>query len=132
MPTEKLTRILLAKSPFSPEQIAQMTEADGWRWVYKDAPPREEKQLEVCFTGFSASEKGSLSQLAVDAGFMVVTAVTRNLTLLCIGPNAGPAKLEKAKQQKKTAIVTLEQFKRFMAGGELPSIRIKIQQGEDS
>jgi BRCT domain type II-containing protein len=51
---------------------------------------------------------------------MVVTAVTRNLDLLCIGPNAGPAKLEKAKQQKKTAIATLEQLKRFMATGELP------------
>jgi BRCT domain type II-containing protein len=119
MPTEKLTRILLAKSPFSPKQIAEMTEGDGWRWVYKDAEPRKEKQFEVCFTGFSASEKGSLSQLAVDAGFMVVTAVTRNLSMLCIGPNAGPAKLEKAKQQH-TTIVTLEQFKHFMATGEVP------------
>lgn len=50
---------------------------------------------------------------------MVATAVTRKLSMLCIGPNPGPAKLEKAKQQQ-TTIVTLEQFKHFLANGEIP------------
>jgi BRCA1-like protein len=119
MPSELLTRILHSKSPFSPEEISLMTDAEGWRWVYANKVPKE-KHFEVCFTGFSASEKGELSQLAVDAGFMVVGSVTKNLSLLCIGPNRGPAKLEKAEKQKDTAIVTLEQFKLFLETGEIP------------
>jgi BRCT domain type II-containing protein len=120
MLTEKLTRILRSKSTFSEEQISQMTEGEGWRWVYRNGAPRKEKHFEICFTGFSASEKGSLSQLAADAGFMVVTAVTRRLSMLCIGPNPGPVKLEKAKQQQATT-VTLEEFKHFLGTGEIPS-----------
>jgi len=119
MPTEKLTRILLSKSPFSQEQISGMTEAEGWKWVYTNKAPVKEKHFEVCFTGFSDSEKGSLSQLAIDAGFMVVTAVTRNLSVLCTGPSPGPAKLEKASKQG-VSVLTLEQFKHFLETGEVP------------
>ena len=120
MPSEKLTQILLSKSPFSQEQISGMTDAEGWKWVYANKAPSKEKHFEVCFTGFSESEKGSLSQLAIDAGLMVVGSVTRNLSFLCIGPNPGPAKLEKAKKQQTTT-GTLEQFKHFLETGEVPS-----------
>lgn len=120
MPSEKLTRILLAKSPFSPEQISQMTEADGWRSVYRTNVHVKEKHFEVCFTGFSDSDKTSMSQLAMDAGFTVVGSVTRSLSLLCVGPNPGPSKVEKAKKQQCT-VVTLEQFRHFLETGEVPS-----------
>src|ERR1700742_4520158 len=96
MPSQKLTRILLSKSEFSAEQIGHMTDAEGWRWVYDNKAPAKEKQFEVCFTGFSEADKASLSQLAVDAGFLVVGSVTKGLSLLCVGQNAGPAKLAKA------------------------------------
>jgi len=120
VPSEKLTRILQAKSPFSQEQISAMTDAEGWKWVYANKALDKEKHFEVCFTGFSDSEKASLSQLAIDAGFMVVTAVTRNLSILCTGPNPGPAKLEKASKQG-VPLMTLEQFKHFLATGEVPA-----------
>jgi NAD-dependent DNA ligase len=120
MPSEKLTRILLAKSPFSPEVISQMAEVDGWRWVYRNHVQVKEKHFEVCFTGFSDSDKTSVSQLALDAGFTVVGSVTRSLSLLCIGPNPGPSKLEKAKRQQNS-ILTLEQFKHFLETGEVPN-----------
>jgi hypothetical protein len=61
MPSEKLTRILLSKSPFSPEQISVMTDAEGWKWVYANKEPTKEKHFEVCFTGFSDSEKALAS-----------------------------------------------------------------------
>jgi|SRR5580700_224598 len=120
MPSEKLTQILLSKSPFSQDQISGMTDAEGWKWVYANKAPNKEKHFEVCFTGFSESDKGSLSQLAIDAGFMVVGSVTRNLSFLCVGPNPGLAKLEKAKKQQTTT-GTSEQFKQFLETGEVPS-----------
>jgi hypothetical protein len=55
MPSEKLTRILQAKSPFSAEQIKAMTEVDGWQWVYGNPTPHKERSSSVCFTGFSQS-----------------------------------------------------------------------------
>jgi NAD-dependent DNA ligase len=120
MPSEKLTRILLSKSPFSKEQIALMTEAEGWKWVYANKGPAKEKGVEVCFTGFDDDEKESVHQVGVDAGFTVVGSVTRNLSILCTGPNPGPAKLEKAAEQGVT-VLTWEQFKHFLETGEVPS-----------
>lgn len=54
MPSEKLTRILKAKSPFSAEEIAATSEVAGWDWVYAHAKPKKEKLSQVCFAGFSA------------------------------------------------------------------------------
>lgn len=119
MPSEKLARILHSKSPFSEQEIAQMTDAEGWRWVYGHNPPPKEKKFEICFTGFNNSEKACLFQLANDAGFAAVTSVTKNLGMLCTGPYPGPTKLEKA-GQKNVPVVNLEQFKHFLATGEIP------------
>jgi hypothetical protein len=122
MPSEKLTLILLSKSPFSKEQISLMTEGEGWSWVYAHKAPAKQKHHEICFTGFPDSEKGLLSQLAIDAGYMVVGSVTRNLSILCTGPSPGPMKLEKAsKQRDTTATLTLEQFKQMLKTGEVPA-----------
>jgi NAD-dependent DNA ligase len=120
MPTEKLTRILLAKSSFSPQQISVMTDAEGWRWVYANKAPVKGQHFEICFTGFSDAEKASACRLAITAGLAVVTSVTRNLSMLCVGPNPGPAKLEKASRQS-LSIVTFEQFKQFLETGEVPA-----------
>jgi NAD-dependent DNA ligase len=120
MPTEKLTRILLSKSPFSQEQIAAMTDAEGWKWVYTNKAPVKKKNLEVCFTGFSDSEKGVLCQLATDSGLMVVTTVTRHLFCLCAGANPGPVKLAKAAKQG-VPVWSLDQFNLFLKTGELPT-----------
>ena len=99
-----------------------MTEAEGWRWAYTNNTPAKANHFEICFTGFSDSEKGLLSQLAIDAGFMVVGYVTRNLSILCTSQNPSKTKLEKAsKQHATTMIMTLEQFLQFLKTGEVPA-----------
>src|SRR5258708_13206784 len=90
MPSEKLTRILLSKSPFSQEQISAMTDAEGWKRAYANNAPDTEKHFEVCFTAFSHSEKGSLSHLSIDSGFMFVTPLIPNFSILSTAPNPPP------------------------------------------
>lgn len=53
---------------------------------------------EILFTGFRKGERDELESLAESAGMIVRKSVTQNLTYLCAGPNAGPSKLEKARQ----------------------------------
>lgn len=81
MPSEKLTRILRARSPFSPEQIDAMTDAQGWDWVYANATPHRERLPSVCFTGFTAVEKEELAELATGAHLRVVESVNKSLLL---------------------------------------------------
>lgn len=118
MPSEKLTRILKAKSPFSSEQIAEMSEAEGWRWVYSNAAPRKDRLMQVCFTGFSATEKHELVVLAKEHRLAVATSVTKDLAFLCTGSNAGPSKLAKAAEQGVT-LLTRAQFEHLLATGEI-------------
>jgi NAD-dependent DNA ligase len=118
MPSEKLTRILKAKSPFSPEQIAVMPESDGWDWVYSNAAPRKEKLMQICFTGFSAPDKEELIALAKEHRLVIATKVTKDLAFLCVGENAGPAKLQKATEQGVT-LLTRTQFEHLLATGEV-------------
>lgn len=118
MPSDKLTRILKAKSPFSAAQIEAMSEADGWDWVYANAKPHKEKFTQVCFTGFSATEKATLAAAAVEARLEVVASVTKNLAFLCAGENAGPAKLAKARGQG-VHVLTHQQFIHLIETGEI-------------
>lgn len=118
MAGEKVTRILKAKSPFTSEQIAAISDAQGWKWIYENAKPRKEKQNQVCFTGFSVTEKAELSRLAQAANLEVVGSVTKGLAFLCIGENAGPAKLQKAKEQGNH-IMSREQFLHLLDTGEI-------------
>jgi hypothetical protein len=97
MAGEKVTRILRAKSSFSDEEIAVMSDAIGWDWIYADAKPRKEKLTQVCFTGCSVKEKEELSQLANNANLEVVRSVTKKLAFLCCGENAGSAKPQSAR-----------------------------------
>lgn len=118
MAGEKVTRILRAKSPFSAEQIAALSDTQGWEWIYANAKPRKEKLTQVCFTGFSATEKAELSELAQAANLEVVGSVTKGLAFLCIGDNAGPAKLLKATEQGNH-IMSKEQFLHLLDTGEI-------------
>lgn len=101
MISEKLVGILLSRTNLAQEDFLSMTEADGWKIVYElDAQERISKQQsqspEICFTGFGKSDKDRLSELATTAGFVVKDAVTKDLSLLVAGENAGPSKLKKA------------------------------------
>lgn len=118
MTSEKLTRILKSKSPFSAAEIEAMSDAQGWDWIYANAKPRKQKLTQVCFTGFSATEKAELTAMAEAAHLEVVASVTKNLAFLCAGENAGPAKLEKAKEQG-TRVLTKEQFAHLLETGEV-------------
>ncbi|KPF70329.1 hypothetical protein IP84_00805 [beta proteobacterium AAP99] len=120
MPSEKLTRILLSKSPFSEAEIAAMSEDEGWAWVYANPEPRREVRPQVCFTGFRAADKPALAATAERVGLEVVDAVTKGLTYLVAGENAGPAKLDKARKQG-VAIMDRTAFERLAETGEVPS-----------
>lgn len=118
MPSAKVIRILKAKSPFSDAEIDLMSDAEGWSWIYSNAKPRKEKSTQVCFTGFSADEKSELVTLAEEARFEVVGSVTKNLAFLCAGDNAGPSKLEKAREQG-VHVLSREQFEHLLETGDL-------------
>jgi len=118
MASEKVTRILKARSPFSEEEIAAMSDAQGWDWIYVNAKPRKEKLTQVCFTGFSTVDKPELSALAEAANLEVVSSVTKNLAFLCAGENAGPSKLAKARDQG-AHILTKQQFIHLLETGEI-------------
>ena len=119
MPSEKVTRILLSNSDLSREAIIALSEAQAWRLVYSLPRPERDERVEVCFTGFGASEKLQLSQLAEAANLRVAKSVTKGLSLLVCGPNAGPVKLEQAGAQ---GVVLLEraEFEIFLQTGEVP------------
>lgn len=121
MPSEKLTRILKAKSPFSGEEIEAMSDAEGWDWVYANAKPKKEKRTQICFTGFSVTEKAALVEHAAQARLEVVGSVTKHLAFLCAGENAGPAKLQKAREQG-TVVLTREDFMHLLETGEVRGV----------
>lgn len=74
---------------------------------------------EVCFTGFKEESKSILSKLASDNGMLVRTEVTKNISYLCCGNNAGPKKIEKARNQGVVALDE-EQFRVLLDTGEIP------------
>jgi NAD-dependent DNA ligase len=121
MPTDQLKRILLAKSNFTEEQIASMSERDGWDWVYSHKPASQPKQEQICFTGFTDEEKAELAALAAEHGMTVVTAVTKHLKYLCIGEYPGPKKLEKALRQGGVQCLSAEELKLLVTTGEVPA-----------
>ncbi len=74
---------------------------------------------EICFTGFKKIDKERLETTAEDTGLFVVTSVRKSLEFLCCGYNAGPKKIEKAREQG-AFILNEEQFLTLMETGELP------------
>lgn len=123
MAGEKITQILLAKSDLSPDQIASMSDREAWGWLYAHFPPKTRRHKrngpEICFTGFSLAERKQLVEEAKQAQLEVVTMVTRSLRYLVTGPNAGPTKLQRAREQKVT-LLNADQFHAMLERGELP------------
>lgn len=123
MPGDRITRILRAKSGLSVEEIAKMTDREAWTWLHTHFPPKTKRYqknlMEVCFTGFTASERELLEQEACEAHLEVVKSVTKQLRYLVVGPNAGPAKLKKACEQE-IVVLSLEQFRAMLETGDLP------------
>jgi NAD-dependent DNA ligase len=123
MAAERVTRILLAKSDLTPDQIAAMSDREAWGWLYTHFPPKSTRHKknaqQICFTGFSVTERKELESEAEEAHLEVVTSVTKSLRYLVTGPNAGPAKLQKAKEQE-VVLMNAEQFRNMLETGELP------------
>lgn len=95
--SEKLIKILLAKTELSEKEISSISEAEGWRMVYGMAKKKDHRP-QICFTGFRPEEMNNLIALAENNGLKVVKSVTVGLNYLCCGENAGPSKIEKAKE----------------------------------
>ncbi|MBN2286341.1 MAG: 3'-5' exoribonuclease [Tissierellales bacterium] len=119
--SQKAKMILRSKSALSAKEIDSLSDAEAWDIIYlkKKSDTRAKVQNQICFTGFTISEKEYLVELANRLGFNVVSSVTKNLTFLCIGDTPGPSKLQKAKDQK-AIILTVDDFDKLLTTGELP------------
>lgn len=120
MPDERAAAILAANTDLTKAEIAVLSTPEAWRIIYSLRTPKTpDHRLEVCFTGFGASRRGELEELASAKSFKVVTAVTKQLAFLIGGENAGPAKLAKAAAQG-VQVLTAEQFVKLAEHGEVP------------
>jgi NAD-dependent DNA ligase len=124
MAGERITRILKAKSGLSDEEVTQMSDREAWKWLYTRFPSKTKRYkknlVEICFTGFSTSERAVLEEEAQEAHLNVVKSVTKQLQYLVAGSNAGPTKLQKAREQE-VVILTAYQFRAMLETGELPT-----------
>lgn len=80
---------------------------------------RSDDRPQVLFTGFPKALRADLEAKASEAGLRVVSMVTQGLVFLCCGPNAGPAKVEKARAQH-VYVLDEAQFTLLLNTGELP------------
>ncbi|WP_349666262.1 BRCT domain-containing protein [Pseudomonas aeruginosa] len=74
---------------------------------------------QILFTGFKSADKDRLESVATEHGFRVMKTVGKSLSILCIGGNAGPTKVESA-QGYGAFILTEEQFSHLVKTGEVP------------
>jgi DNA ligase (NAD+) len=120
---DRLRRILRSKTDLSDAEIDSLTPQDGWRIVYssKKSDIKKTDALEVCFTGFGATDKSDLTRISEEAGLKVVTSVTKKLFFLVAGEKAGPSKLAKATQQG-IRVIDKTAYLEFLNDGVIPSI----------
>jgi NAD-dependent DNA ligase len=122
MASEKPTMILLSKSDISKEDISALSDAEAWKLIYSIRTVKAtDTRLQVCFTGFGASKKQELIDIANSNNFKVVLSVTNKLDFLCGGENAGPKKIEKAEAQGVQFLNEL-QFLQLIETGEIPNV----------
>ena len=118
--TFKRSNILSNHKSFNDAQ----KEAEKLQKNYKLIPRQKtdrsnpEKKLEVCFTGFSKKDKENLIEIAKINNFFVRTEVTKKLSLLVCGDNAGPSKLIKASKMNVPKVYGKDGFKEFLDTGE--------------
>lgn len=87
----------------------------------KTRPKQSTGKAEIAFTGFSKSDRDRLEAQAESAGLTIKKDVTKRLTYLCCGPNAGPTKTAKARDAGALAL-TEQQFINLITIGELPEV----------
>jgi len=123
--SEKLLRILRSKIELTESDFDKLTEREGWSIVYSlQAKKTGENKVEICFTGYSPSEKKELMQIAADNDVHVAKTITKGLMFLCCGPNAGPSKMAKSEKQG-VKLIDKETFFNILETGEIPSSNIK-------
>ena len=99
--------------------------------IYVDAPSPQPPQSRqeyhrkhlpptILFTGFKSGDKARLEALATTNKLVVCKTVTGGLTFVVGGYNAGPAKLDSAKEEGAT-ILTEQQFLALVSTGEVAS-----------
>ncbi|OEY67447.1 hypothetical protein [Marinobacter sp. X15-166B] len=86
---------------------------------YTPPPPKIETRPEICFTGFSKATRASLEELATRRDMLVRKSVTKSLAFLCCGPNAGPVKIQTARDQG-CFILSHEALLTMLETGEIP------------
>lgn len=74
---------------------------------------------QILFTGFKSADRSRLEAFATEHGFRVMKNAGKSLAVLCIGYNAGPSKVEDAREAG-AFIVTEEQLQHLIATGEVP------------
>jgi BRCT domain type II-containing protein len=116
--SDKLLRIIRSKTELTETEIENLTEQKGWDIVCS-LTVKKEKLNEICFTGFSPSDKKEITQIAEDNNFHISKSVTTNLTFLCYGDNARPSKMAKAEKQE-TILLNREEFYKLIQSGEIP------------
>ena len=98
-------------------------DSDNWfrQQFAREAAARYARQTvaKVCFTGFKKERKAELETIAASAGLQLLTGVSKNLTYLCYGYNAGPVKMEKAREQG-VLILNEPEFLTMLETGEIP------------
>jgi NAD-dependent DNA ligase len=81
-------------------------------------PPPPSNKPDVLFTGFPKPRRAELEAIASDCGMQVRKTVTQGLIYLCCGPNAGPKKIEGARE-KGAFILFKDSFMLMLETGEL-------------
>ncbi len=81
------------------------------------ASPDERPQ--ILFTGFKSARREELERVAAEQGLRVMKTAGKALAFLCIGDNAGPSKVEKAREAGAFILDEL-QLHALFESGELP------------
>lgn len=111
---------------FRKDRVAEyLTGAESLQYPHSSPPPRPalaaapDLRPQVVFTGFAKVQRAALEAKAGESGLRVCQSVTKDLAYLCVGPNAGPTKIEKAMAQN-VFILTENQLHKLLDTGELP------------
>jgi len=121
MAGEKVSKILRSRTDLMDQEIAAMTDSEGWGLIRGINPVKVQrpKKETICFTGFSLSARENLQGIAADKGLHVVGSVTAKLTYLCCGRDPGEVKIKKAKEIN-SVLFTEDEFIEFIHTGVIP------------